>query len=144
CEELNILIAGDQLLPRISSNVSVFPTEPDADPLSDWLNSCTKLMREVDENALILPAHNEPFYGAHLRLQALIDGHEKSLERLTSRLEEPKRVVDLFTTLFARKIELDVLSMATGETLAHLNCLIERGQVVCETVDGVSRYSRVP
>ena len=63
CAELNVLISGDQLLPRISSNVSVFPTEPAADPLKDWLDSCAKLKAALPDDVLVLPAHNEPFTG---------------------------------------------------------------------------------
>lgn len=128
CEELGVLISGDQLLPRISSNVSVFPTEPDADPLTDWLSSCAKLRETVPGDALVLPAHNEPFTGAHDRLTDLIDGHERALSRLQSRLGEPRRAVDLFGAIFARRIDSDLFGMATGETIAHLNCLIARGR----------------
>lgn len=129
CAELDLLISGDQILPRISSNVSVFPTEPFADPLSDWLQSCHKLRNRLPANILVAPAHNEPFYGIHIRLDALIRGHERSLDRLHSKLAEPRRVVDLFGALFARTIGPEVLGMATGETLAHLNCLRARGLV---------------
>ena len=65
---LGVLISGDQVLPRISSNVSVFPTEPDGDPLTDWINSCHKLRNAVDADVLTLPSHNEPFEGLHDRL----------------------------------------------------------------------------
>ncbi|MGE0829060.1 MAG: MBL fold metallo-hydrolase [Hyphomonadaceae bacterium] len=127
CDELGVFISGDQLLPRISSNVSVFPTEPDADPLADWLNSCAKLKGAIPADVLVLPAHNEPFKGAHGRLQDLLDGHERALARLLTRLKEPKRALELFPAIFGRKIEEDLVGMATGETLAHLNLLISRG-----------------
>lgn len=128
--DLKLLISGDQVLPRISSNVSVFPTEPSADPLSDWLASCAKLRAALPADTLTLPAHNEPFIGLHERLNHLIVGHERGMDRLEKRLREgPRRVVDLFTALFARKISGDDFGMATGETLAHLNCLIGRGRV---------------
>lgn len=142
CPGLNVLISGDQLLPRISSNVSVHPTEPDADPLSDWLQSCERLRASVSSDVLVLPAHNEPFTGAHARLQALIDGHEKALIRLKKRLgEAPRRVVDIFPAIFGRKIGPDLIGLATGEGIAHLNCLIGRGDVVRYTgKDGVDLY----
>lgn len=142
CSALNVLISGDQILPRISSNVSVHPTEPDADPMRDWLESCVRLKSAVPEDVLVLPAHNEPFTGAHGRLQGLLDGHEKALVRLKKHLSEaPRRVVDVFPALFGRKIGPDLLSLATGEGLAHLNCLIHRGEVRRETgADGVDLY----
>ena len=69
-----VLLSGDQILPRISSNVSVFPTEPAADPLHDWLSSCVALRARLPDDVLVCPAHNEPFTGLHTRLSALIAG----------------------------------------------------------------------
>ncbi|MBL8545501.1 MAG: MBL fold metallo-hydrolase [Hyphomonadaceae bacterium] len=144
-EELKLFISGDQVLPRISSNVSVFPTEPDGDPLADWIESCKKLIAAVSNDVLVLPSHNEPFIGLHERLQNLIDGHEKALDRVLDRItKEPRRAVDLFGALFARKIGPDLIGMATGEAIAHANCLIGRG-VAKRVVDeqGVARYVAV-
>jgi glyoxylase-like metal-dependent hydrolase (beta-lactamase superfamily II) len=144
CPELNVLISGDQVLPRITSNVSVFPTEPDADPLSEWLTSLASIKARVSDEVLILPSHNEPFRGLHARLDALIEGHEQRLARLLVELATPKRAVDLFGLLFRRRVGVDMLSMATGESVAHLNCLIGRGLVARE-VDGagVAWYRRI-
>lgn len=141
CPELKLLISGDQVLPRISSNVSVFPTEPDADPLTDWITSLTKIKAAVPDDVLVLPAHNDPFYGLHGRLDHLIGGHERSLTRLEKMLSEPRRAIDVFGALFARKIDPEVVGMATGESLAHINCLIRRGRAVREVDrDGVAWY----
>ena len=82
CPDLRLLISGDQVLPRITSNVSVFPTEPDADPLRDWLESLASIKTRVPDDVLVLPAHNDPFHGLHARLDQLMAGHERSLERL--------------------------------------------------------------
>ena len=131
-QEKNLFISGDQVLPRISSNVSVFPTEPEGDPLRAWIESCEKLQSKLPEDVLVLPAHNLPFYGVNNRLEALIRGHETVLKRLKRKLKEPHGVVELFPTVFGRKIERESYSLATGETLAHLNCLIHRGEVVRE------------
>jgi glyoxylase-like metal-dependent hydrolase (beta-lactamase superfamily II) len=143
CPALNIVVSGDQLLPRISSNVSVHPTEPAANPLLDWMSSCEKLLERLPEDVLVLPAHNEPFRGAHKRLRHLIDGHEVALSRLKQRLaERPRTVLDTFVAIFGRKINPDELGMATGEALAHLNCLIYRGEVkAAPGPDGVTLYS---
>ncbi len=141
-EELKLFISGDQVLPRISSNVSVFPTEPEGDPLADWINSCNKLRTAIPADVLTLPAHNEPFEGLHDRLSNLIEGHEKALARVVKRLQqEPRRAVDLFGALFARKISPDLIGMATGEAIAHANCLIGRGLAKRTTdAEGVVRY----
>ncbi|MFO1219542.1 MAG: MBL fold metallo-hydrolase [Burkholderiaceae bacterium] len=146
CDERKLLLSGDQVLPRISSNVSVFPTEPDANPLADWLESLAKLRADVSDDVLVLPSHGEPFHGLHARLDRLTGGHLRSLERLRRGLGEgPKRVIDCFGALFARMIEgPELLGMATGETLAHLNYLLARGEIARETgADGVWRYHRV-
>ncbi len=128
-KELNMFISGDQLLPTISSHVGTFPTEPDANPVEDWISSCHKLIEQLPENVLVLPAHGRPFIGAHKRLNALINHHEQSLEKLHAVLSTPKRAVDVFDVLFKREIDDSNLIMATGESLGHLNCLIYRGLV---------------
>jgi glyoxylase-like metal-dependent hydrolase (beta-lactamase superfamily II) len=147
CAELKLLISGDQVLPRISSNVSVFPTEPDADPLADWLASLDKLKQEIPDDVLVLPSHNEPFRGLHARLDHLALGHAMSLDRLRQTLAvEPQRAVDVFGALFSRQIGNDpqLLGMATGESVAHLNHLVGRGEVLAEPDgDGVLRYRLV-
>ena len=132
-EEDGVFIAGDQVLPKISSNVSVWPTEPDADPLGDWLESIARLRRQVAADVLVLPSHGEPFTGLHARLDALARGHEVSLARLRRTLREPRRAVDVFASLFARPVGPSLLGMATGESLAHLNHLVRRGHAVRET-----------
>jgi glyoxylase-like metal-dependent hydrolase (beta-lactamase superfamily II) len=146
CEDLGVLISGDQVLPRISSNVSVHPTEPEADPLGEWIASLAHLRATLGEDLLVLPAHGEPFLGLHARLDRLAHGHERGLERLRRSLaESPKRAIDVFGALFARPIEGkgDLLGMATGESLAHLNYLLARGEAACKVGDdGVRRYHK--
>jgi glyoxylase-like metal-dependent hydrolase (beta-lactamase superfamily II) len=142
CRDLQLFISGDQVLPKISSNVSVFPTEPDANPLADWLASIEKIKREVPDDVLVLPAHNEPFRGLHARLDYLAAGHERSLARLRDYLNEPKRAVDVFGALFSRPInDPQLLNLATGESVAHINYLLRRGEaVVGKVVEGVVWY----
>lgn len=141
CPDLKLFISGDQVLPKISSNVSVFPTEPAGDPLTDWLTSLARIKTKAPDDLLVLPAHNDPFYGLHARIDHLIAGHERGLARLEALIAEPKRAVDVFHVLFRRKIDQWVLGMATGESIAHLNCLIARGRAVRETdASGVDWY----
>jgi len=132
CPELKLFISGDQVLPKITSNVSVFPTEPEGDPLDDWLTSLARIKTLVPDDVLVLPAHNDPFHGLHARIDELIGFHEQALERLEQLIAEKKRAVDVFKVLFKREITDNVLSMATGESLAHLNCLLRRGDAVRE------------
>lgn len=139
-----VVLGGDQILPKISSNVSIWPTEPDADPLGDWLDSLARIREILPEQALILPSHGEPFHGVRPRIDALIRGHHVALKRLTRSLREPKRAADVFGALFARPVTDGVRGMATGEALAHLNYLVRRGQARRVTdADGVDWWSAV-
>jgi glyoxylase-like metal-dependent hydrolase (beta-lactamase superfamily II) len=121
--------------------VSVFPTEPEGNPLQDWLDSCAKLKALLPKDILVLPSHNEPFRGTHLRLQELIDGHESGMDKLLTLCAAPKRAVDVFPALFRAKITSGNFGMATGESIAHLNCLRQRGAVSrTADKDGVDWY----
>ena len=145
CPSLKLLISGDQVLPRITPNVSVFPTEPEGDPLKAWLYSTARLRERLPEDLLVLPSHQAPFYGLHTRLTQLIEGHETDLDQLYDFLEQPQRAVDCFPPLFGREIGAGERGMATGEALAHLNCLLGRRRISRELDDdGVYRYVQNP
>ena len=131
-----ILIAGDQVLPRISPNVSLGVTEPGADPLGEWFASIAKL-KTLPADLLVLPGHGDPFTGLHTRLDAMDREHRERLDELAVFLAEPRRAVDCFGRLFRRAIGPDVLGMATGEALAHLRRLEVEGRATRETHDGV-------
>lgn len=135
-EEAKLMIAGDQVLPRITSNVSLSLSEPEADPLGDWLASIAKL-RRLPDDLLVLPSHGEPFTGLHARLDALANGHAERLDALHAHLAEPRRAVDCFSILFGRKIDDGVYGMATGEAMAHLRHLEVERRAVREVRDGV-------
>jgi glyoxylase-like metal-dependent hydrolase (beta-lactamase superfamily II) len=145
CADRELLISGDQVLPRISSNVSVQPMEPDANPMADWLASLAKLRARVTDEVLVLPSHNECFRGLHARLAQLHAGQHEALDQLRTALAEPKRVVDVFGALFRRPISHDngsLLGMASGEAVACLNYLVARGEAVRELRDGVAWFTR--
>ena len=132
CPALKLLISGDQVLPRITPNVSVFPTEPEGDPLKEWLQSNNRIRDMLPDDVLVLPAHEAPFYGLHVRLTQVIEAHESDLEKLFNHLSEPRRAVDCFSVLFEREINDSNIGMAIGESLAHLNCLIGRRRVLIQ------------
>ena len=145
CPALKILISGDQVLPKITPNVSVFPTEPDGDPLKEWLRSSSRIREILPNDLLVLPAHEAPFYGLHVRLSQLLEGHKQDLNQLFDLLAEPRRAVDCFEALFNRPIDDNSIGLATGETLAHLNCLLRRGRISRSTDDnGIHWYQQVP
>ena len=140
----NLIISGDQILPRISSNVSVFPTEPDGNPLQDWIDSCARLRDLLPDETLVLPAHGLPFRNVKKRLQDLIDGHEEGMAKLLALLDRPRLAVESFPALFRSRISGGNYLMATGESIAHLNCLMARGDVSrSRGADGIDYYQRV-
>ena len=153
--DLALFVSGDQVLPRISSNVSVFPTEPEADPLSDWLAAIDKIKREVPDDVLVLPAHNEPFRGLDAIRKAgssvgavieiVADGVPPGLGApiYAVRIAQGLAEAMLFASLFARPARHDPsqLGLATGETIAHLNYLHRRGEIERRVdADGIARY----
>ena len=140
CRDLNVLISGDQAIARISSNVGVYPSDPNANPLHDWLTSCEKLRDTIPANTLILPSHQEPFIGIDLRMQTLIDDHHSDLNKLMNGLESKKRVVDARKIIFDRQLNQVNTVLAIGETLAHLNYLLAVGQIQVQIEDGVAYY----
>ena len=129
----NVLISGDQILPTISPNISVWPTEPRANPLQDFLDSIDRLEETLDEDVLVMPAHGKPFRGAHARLEELRKEHTDRLGVLMDNGHEPRRVVDTFPDLFGRAINDGNRIMATGEALAHLHYLVATGDMLAAT-----------
>jgi glyoxylase-like metal-dependent hydrolase (beta-lactamase superfamily II) len=134
-----LIVAGDQVLPRITSNVSLSLSEPEADPLGDWLASIAKL-KTLPDTLLVLPSHGEPFTGLHARLDALDRGHRERLDALHAHLAEPRRALDCFSILFGRQIDDSIIGLATGEAMAHLRRLEVEGRAVREVRDGVHWY----
>ncbi len=141
CEESQLLISGDQSLPRISSNVSVYPASDIDDPLGDWLDSCRKLQALIPASTLVLPAHQEPFRNNPTRMQQMLDEHEEQLTLLSSATAKPMSAVQARSVLFNRKLDRIQQVMATGETMAHLRHLRQQGRVR-ERIDvnGVAQY----
>lgn len=143
CKSLNIMIAGDQILPRISPNVGVRPNEPDANPLKDWLQSCESFKNKLDKDVLVLPSHGDPFYGAHLRLQEMIDEHKAGLKDLYDFCSEPRSVTDAFPILFKSKINSGNMVIAVGEALANLNHLVASKDLEVDTCNGgIAKYKQ--
>lgn len=144
CPDLQLLISGDQVLPKISSNVSVHPPEPDENPMADWYASLDRVQQRVPDDVLVLPSHNDCFRGLHGRIAALRAGQDAALARLREALQaKPLRVVDTFEALFKRPIgegDASQLSLATGEAVACLNYLLGRGEATRTLADGVAWY----
>jgi len=123
-----LLISGDMLLPRISTNVSVWPVEPDGDPLGDFLSSLERFLA-LDPRTLVLPSHGRPFRGIHARVAELKAHHAERLEAVARVCDRERTAAELLPTLFRREFNDYHLMFAMGETIAHLNHLWRRGIV---------------
>jgi glyoxylase-like metal-dependent hydrolase (beta-lactamase superfamily II) len=128
CESLGVFIAGDMLLPRISTNVSVWPAEPEADPVGDFLDALARYAL-LAAGTLVLPSHGLPFYGMHTRIAALRDHHRTRLDRLAATCATPQTAAAVLPVLFDRKFDDHHLLFAMGEAIAHMNYLMHRGAV---------------
>jgi glyoxylase-like metal-dependent hydrolase (beta-lactamase superfamily II) len=140
CEALNVLISGDQVIAKISSNVSVMATEPEANPLAEWLDSHQRFLK-LPADLLVLPAHNKPFYGLHARLNELIAHHEDHLLAIEEACVEAKSATELLPVLFQRELDNAQMGMAVGECIAHLHYLMAHKRIDRQLdSEGVYRY----
>lgn len=127
--ELDVLISGDQVLPKITPNISVWPQEPQANPLSLFLKSLNKL-RGLGPKTLVLPSHKLPFYGLDRRINELQEHHHERLCRTFEICSNPSNGAEVMRQLFNRKLDTHQIFFAIGETLAHLHFLLENGKLV--------------
>jgi glyoxylase-like metal-dependent hydrolase (beta-lactamase superfamily II) len=138
-----VVLGGDQLLPSISPNLGVYPTEPDADPVSDWLEACERLNAFATDDQLVLPGHKLPFTGLPLRMRQLIDNHHGALKRLVKHLDTPKSAHECFLPLFKREIRGGEYGLALVESVAHCAHLYLAGQATRSLrEDGAYVYQR--
>jgi glyoxylase-like metal-dependent hydrolase (beta-lactamase superfamily II) len=142
CEELKVLISGDMMLPRISTNVSVYDIEPEADSLALFLESIDKF-QALPEGTLTLPAHGKPFLGLHARIRQLHEHHRDRLaEVMQACTAAPCSAADVMPVLFKRALDLHQTTFAMGESVAHLHALWHRGELQrTQGADGVWRFS---
>lgn len=124
-----LVLGGDQLLPSISANIGVYPTEPEADPLGEWLASTAGFAAHARADQLILPGHKLPFTGLPLRLRQMAENHEAALERLRAHLAVPRTAIECFVPIFKRALGPADFGLALVEAVAHLNYLHQRGEV---------------
>lgn len=142
CAALGVLISGDMLLPRISTNVSVIDLEPEADPLPLYLASIRRYA-SLPADTLVLPSHGRPFRGMHTRIDQLVKHHdERFADVLKACAAAPQSAADLLGVLFTRKLDLHQTTFAMGESIAHLHALWLAGKLVRSMDDeGVYRFA---
>ena len=128
CEQLGILISGDMLLPRISTNVSVYAATPEDDPLGWFLNSLNGI-KDLPDDTLVLPSHGRPFRGIRARVGQLETHHRERCDELLAAMQTPQSAGDLLSTLFPRPLDTHQVMFAMGEAIAHLNYLVGRNEL---------------
>lgn len=142
CPELNVLISGDQVLPRITTNISLPHNEPDGDPLGQFLASFDRF-KDLPGDALVLPSHDRPFVGLHERLAGLRDHHRERLDATRAACATPSTAVDLIPVLFNRKLDAHQMGFAIGEALSHANHLMRQGLLTrTRDADGLARFQK--
>ncbi len=140
CLDEPLFIGGDQILPSITSNVSVHAREPFANPLAHWLTSLER-MRAIPGDPVVLPSHGRVFRGLGNRITALVDGHLTKLEALHKHCAKTRTPVETFPALFRRKITGMDFYLALGEAMAHLHLLESLGLAERQTRDGVHHFT---
>jgi glyoxylase-like metal-dependent hydrolase (beta-lactamase superfamily II) len=138
---LNVLISGDMVLPRISTNVMVIDVEPEADPLPLYLASIARFLA-LPAGTLVLPSHGRPFVGLHTRVEQLTAHHDERYEEvLVACATSAQSAADLLPVLFKRPLDLHQTTFAMGEAVAHLHALESVGRLRAEPgADGVMRF----
>ncbi len=140
----NLVLSGDQILPSISPNVGVYPTEPMADPIGEWLEACERLAPLARPDHLVLGGHKLPFTGLPRRMEQLIDNHHGALKRLLEFIASPKSATECFPALFKRSIGEGEYGLALVEAVAHLSHLYQTGLAMrsLRETDGAWVYQR--
>lgn len=140
CKELNVLISGDMILPKISTNISVFDYEPEANPLPLYLASLHQYAH-LPKDVLVLPSHGKPFLGLHERIHQQQQHHADRLAEVLAMCTKPVTVSEIVPKMFKRELDLHQLTFAMGEALAHLHALYFEGKIRREIGhDGIYRF----
>lgn len=142
CADLKLLISGDMLLPRITTNISVMASNPDGNPLGLFLDSIARF-KQLPNDTLVLPSHGTPFRGMQGRILALGQHHRERFDALLAAIDRPMTAAELVPVLFARPLDDSFQVMfAMGETMAHLNYLEHTQQIMRTEANGIIRFAK--
>ena len=145
CEQDNLFFAGDQVLERISPNISVWAADPHGDPLGLYLRSLADLQALVPADTLVLPGHHRPFIGLHARAAELAAHHALRCEAIRGAAREPESAAGLLPAIFPRPLDPHEMSFAFSEVLAHVNYMLRQGTLIWATPkDGIERVAAGP
>ncbi len=140
CGEEKLFFAADQVLEKISPNVSVWASEPRGDPLGLYLRSLNGIKGRLPADVLVLPGHRLPFIGLHARADELAAHHAHRCAAIEEACREPKSAADLVPVIFQQPLDPHETSFAFSEVLAHMNYMLRQGTLAwAETCDGIER-----
>lgn len=129
----NVFLAADQVLAKITPNISVWAVDPEGDPLGLYIRSLNAIRDRIPADALVLPGHQLPFTGLHARCAELIEHHEERCERIAEACAQgPRSVAEVLPAIFPRPLDPHQLSFAFSEVHAHVNFMLRRGQLAWE------------
>lgn len=144
CTADRILMAADQILPKITPNISVGPLSPSADPLADFLSSLNEVRMIVPSDALVLPGHYDPFTRIDERIGQLEAHHRSRCDAVLQACQHSALSArELIPVVFGREIDQEVLASAIGETVAHINYLVARGLLKQQMSGDIFAYRTV-
>ena len=128
CRADKLFFAADQVLAKISPNVSVNAIDPEGDPLGYYLRSLKTLQRDIAADVMVLPGHNRPFYGLHTRIEELTKHHEARCNLMLQACRAaPRSAAELVPFVFTRKLDPHQMCFAFTEVLAHVNYMLRQG-----------------
>jgi glyoxylase-like metal-dependent hydrolase (beta-lactamase superfamily II) len=141
CPDEKLFLAADQVLAKISPNVSVWAVDATGDPLGLYLRSLRELSAHLPPDVLVLPGHELPFYGLHQRAKELIAHHDKRCAMIAAHCAtKPCTAAELVPVIFHVQLDSHQMSFAFSEVLAHVNYMLRQGQIVwAEPQDGVAK-----
>ena len=141
CAAENIFLAADQVLAKITPNISVWAVDPDGDPLGLYMRSLAELRTQIPADALVLPGHQLPFYGLHTRSEELVAHHRVRCDAIAKASRAaPRSAAELVPVLFSRELDPHQMSFAFSEVQAHVNYMLGRGELAWrEGDDGIER-----
>jgi glyoxylase-like metal-dependent hydrolase (beta-lactamase superfamily II) len=140
CAEDKLFFGADQVLEKISPNVSVWAVDPHGDPLGLFLRSLKELKARLPADVFVLPGHQMPFVGLQTRADELAAHHEKRCAAIFGACSDPKSAADLLPAIFHRPLDPHEMSFAFSEVLAHINTMLRQGALVwAEPRDGIDR-----
>ena len=143
CAARRILIAGDQILPAITTNVSTWPGEPEFDAVGAFLATCEKFLDLLDPDTLILPSHRKPFFNVRYRLRELAVHHAERLNLMLAGAGRETSAGELIDVLFRSGLDGHQIGFAMGEIIAHLNHLVVLGHMQMVESRAQVRYRRI-